>query len=210
MQEEIWKSITGYDGLYEVSSLGRIKRLEQYKYAHNQYGLYKRKMPEKILKTKKGTRKNKNKYLIRNNTPHRQGIVLIDELGLYTRYELSRLVALEFLPNPRNLPYVRIKDANPENCNVDNLEWSDKKNIHTKMFDELNYKIDEISKKDMSMSHKLLKKEWKCKKVKCIELNKIYNSMAEASRDINRGYDSIRIACNKKTKCAGYHWEYVE
>lgn len=28
MQEEIWKDIQGYEGLYQVSNLGRVKRLK--------------------------------------------------------------------------------------------------------------------------------------------------------------------------------------
>ena len=43
--KEIWKDIKGYEGLYQVSNLGRVKSLER-------YDSYNRKVDEKILKTK--------------------------------------------------------------------------------------------------------------------------------------------------------------
>lgn len=30
MEEEIWKDIKGYEGLYQVSNLGRVKSLDKY------------------------------------------------------------------------------------------------------------------------------------------------------------------------------------
>jgi len=35
-----------------------------------------------------------------------------------------RVVALLFIPNPKNLPHVNHKDTNKENCKESNLEWS--------------------------------------------------------------------------------------
>ena len=44
MSEEIWKDIKGYEGLYQVSNLGRIKGLER----RCKTRWYTRKVPEKI------------------------------------------------------------------------------------------------------------------------------------------------------------------
>ena len=30
MEKEIWRSIEGYEGLYEISNLGRVKSLSRY------------------------------------------------------------------------------------------------------------------------------------------------------------------------------------
>ena len=38
-------------------------------------------------------------------------------------YQLHRLIANVFIPNPDNLPQVNHKDKNPSNNSVDNLEW---------------------------------------------------------------------------------------
>lgn len=58
---EKWKEVVGYEGIYMVSSLGRVKRLEHWKnqrtnrpYNHYNY----RKLPEKILSASKGGRYN--------------------------------------------------------------------------------------------------------------------------------------------------------
>ena len=49
---EIWKDITGFEGLYQVSNLGRVKRLE--KVSKGRSKIYReafdRLLPEKILK----------------------------------------------------------------------------------------------------------------------------------------------------------------
>lgn len=97
--KEIWKPIKNYEGLYEVSNLGRIKSLPR-RGTGNQ---------EKILKPKT----TKFGYY---------EIVLIRH---YNRKscKVHRLVAETFIPNPQNKPYINHKDFNGLNNHVDNLEW---------------------------------------------------------------------------------------
>lgn len=91
--KEIWKEILGYEGLYEVSNLGKVRN----------------KKTGRILKL----RGNKKKYW---------RIVLCKD-GVCKEYKLHRLVAQAFLPNPQNFPQVNHKDENPDNNIVSNLEW---------------------------------------------------------------------------------------
>ena len=94
--EEIWKDIKGYEGLYQVSNLGRVKSLKFGK--------------ERILKPGR----KKIGYLI---------VLLYDNNGICKWFRIHRLVAEAFIPNPNNLPEVNHKDEDKSNNRVSNLEW---------------------------------------------------------------------------------------
>lgn len=100
--EEEWRDIAGYEGLYQVSNLGRVKSLN---YRHTGKG--------KILKP------DKNKYGYLQVTLYKN--------GKYNRRFVHRLVARMFIPNHKNLPQINHKDENKENNRIDNLEWCDAK-----------------------------------------------------------------------------------
>ena len=100
IMKEIWKDIDGYEGLYQVSNLGRIKVL-----AHT----FKRYSSERILDFSKYDHKYISVNLYDGNKCH---IV-----------SLHSLVAQAFIPNPDNLPMINHKDENPSNNRADNLEW---------------------------------------------------------------------------------------
>lgn len=107
---EEWKSIPGYEGLYEISSYGRVKSLDRYvKVKSKSYRLQKGKMLSPI--------KNKYGYLQ----------VFLCCNGKYKIISVHRLVALTFIPNPDNLPMINHKDEVKTNNSVDNLEWCTEK-----------------------------------------------------------------------------------
>ena len=92
---EIWRSVIGYEGLYEVNNIGRARNPRT----------------GKLLKPYK----DKYGYLCVN----------LYKDGIRKNYFIHRLVAQSFLPNPDNLPQVNHKDENKENNCVENLEWCD-------------------------------------------------------------------------------------
>lgn len=96
---EIWKDIEGYEGLYQVSNLGRVKSLN-----------YLRTGKEKILSQSK----NPNGYLKVN----------LYKNGKKGNWYVHRLVAEAFIPNPQNFPEVNHKSENKEMNTVDDLEWT--------------------------------------------------------------------------------------
>lgn len=107
---EEWRSISGYEGLYEVSSFGRVRSLDRYvKGKSESYRLYK----GKVL----SPGKDKGDYLF----------VILCCNGKVYRKCVHRLVAEAFIPNPDNLPEVNHKDEVKTNNSVDNLEWCDRK-----------------------------------------------------------------------------------
>ena len=100
--KEIWKDIEGYEGLYQVSNMGRVKSLGNNKTRK-----------EKILKSSKSNRG----YLV----------VHLYKEGKVKGYSIHRLVTSAFIPNPNNLPQVNHKDEDKTNNRVDNLEYCDSK-----------------------------------------------------------------------------------
>lgn len=99
--EEIWKDITGYEGLYQVSNLGNVKSFR----GSTKYG----KPKEFILKPS----------VINSG----YGVVTLYSGTSKSKHQIHRLVASAFIPNPFNLPCVNHKDENKLNNRVENLEW---------------------------------------------------------------------------------------
>ena len=105
--QEIWKDIPNFEGLYQISNYGRVKTLEKY--------------ISSGIKNNNQVRR-KSKLLKQYN---KQGYLQVSLSKNHRRYyfNVQRLVAIAFIPNPNNLPQVNHIDENPLNNNVENLEW---------------------------------------------------------------------------------------
>lgn len=110
MTKEIWKDIKEFEGLYQVSNFGRIKRLSKKVYnsglVHNKKYFISKEIILKNATISKG-------YL---------GVTLTKDKKRYPK-KVHRLVAQAFIDNPENKPQVNHKDCNKQNNCVDNLEW---------------------------------------------------------------------------------------
>lgn len=122
--EEIWKDKKDYEGLYQVSNWGRAKSLDRYIKGKGHSLQFKK---GRILKPMK----DNNGYLK----------VRLCNGEKSKTFNLHRLVAEAFLPNPDNLPQVNHKDENKLNNSVDNLEWCDSR--YNKNYGTRNKRISE-------------------------------------------------------------------
>lgn len=94
---EIWKEIKDFEGLYSISTSGRVLNI----------------LTRKFL----SANRSKNPYLKVNLTKDKQA----------KTFKVHRLVAETFLPNPENKPEVNHKDGDKLNNFLSNLEWNTKK-----------------------------------------------------------------------------------
>jgi hypothetical protein len=103
---EIWRPVPGYEGLYAVSSLGRVKSLPKLK--HTPHG---------------GTFLSKEKIL--KQSPINSGylIVTLCHNKKSERKLVHVLVAETWWDNPYNYREVNHDDGDKHNNRWDNLEW---------------------------------------------------------------------------------------
>lgn len=106
MEKEIWKDVIGYEGLYQVSNLGRVKSLPRFRKTIHSYI-----SKEKILSPRKVGKDRE--YLS----------VLLQANCVRRNFKIHRLVAAAFIPNPKGYKEINHKDENKGNNRVENLEW---------------------------------------------------------------------------------------
>lgn len=103
--QEIWKDITGFEGCYQISNFGNVRRLDT------------KILFKGTLSIRKGreikTTLNSDKY----------PTVVLCWKSLRKTHSVHRLVAMGFIPNPENLPQVNHKDGNKQHNHFNNLEW---------------------------------------------------------------------------------------
>ena len=112
MKEE-WKDIPGWEGHYQVSSMGNVKSVARY--FINRWG-GKTFIKEKI----KSQRLDGKGYPRVTFSLGRDKIS--GKINHYT-FPTHKLVAMTFITNTENKPCINHIDGNPINNNVSNLEW---------------------------------------------------------------------------------------
>lgn len=177
---EIWRDIEGYERLYQISNLGRVKSLKR-NTAHN-----------RIMKPKK----DKYGYLY----------IGLCKNGELSYKKIHRLVARAFIPNYNNLPQINHIDGNKTHNCVSNLEWCDA-SYNQKHAYRLGLSKSWMKGKfgkDCKFSRKVYQYSLDG------HLLKIWNSISDVNRELDIPVPNVVRSCKEDTRTAGgYKWKYV-
>ena len=190
--KEIWRDIKGYEGLYQVSNLGRVRSV-----THD-------------IVDSLGRRSTKDGKILSLRKSSQTGYPTINLLkdGDTTSCNVHRLVAEAFIPNPNNLPCVNHKDESRDNNCVDNLEWCSyqynntygtAQKRRTESLARFYDTHDEVLKPVVQYSTKG-------------ELIREYRSIREAERTLGLEVSSGISACcaHKLNTAYGYVWRFKD
>lgn len=198
--KEIWKDIPGWEGLYQASTLGKIRSLDRFIYDVFNGVKRKRRLYGRVLIPHLDT--NTGYYGIKlTNGSHRE------------QHCVHELIIKTFKPDKSDFKYcdgetninldkleINHIDENKTNNNITNLEWCTKK--YNLLYGN-------------HMVNGILEAKKKSKKVNMYDMNDNFimqhESIHSASRYINGDRALItRVLKNKGYSAYGYKWKFVE
>lgn len=202
--KEIWKDIPNYEGLYQVSNLGRVMSLHSY--GGNS---------SRIMKPC-GNGTGYLKVMLCKNLQQKQ-------------YLVHRLVAMAFIPNPNNYDFVNHKDENKMNNCVENLEWCTKSYNSIYYLNKDKRRKEEYAsrlrdKETGELSSPAVKHIPRKYFQKVVQKDKdgnvlnVFDNASKAAEKLELYVGNIVAACKanketertKKRTCKGYIWEFLE
>lgn len=186
---ELWLPIKGYEGLYEVSNYGQVKTLKK------PSGL-----GSHCFKKEKIKKARLNKYGYYDLT--------IWKSQIPKHYQIHKLVALHFVDNPFNKPFINHIDGIKTNNCYNNLQWCTASENTRHAFKtglmiprkKESFSVAEIEKLRARCVKKVLKIS-----VSGIILNE-YPSIVDAARDNSLNPQNIYQAIYRKSKSHGFYW----
>lgn len=186
--DELWSPVFGYEGLYEVSSYGRIKRIS-------------RKDPL--------WRRISSKMLIPQINSWWYLAVGLSKNNVRNTKKIHRIVAKAFIPNYENKPEINHKNWIKTDNTIDNLEWVTPSENMLHKYRVLGYttseKTRETARKNWIITQKRLT-ELKKKKVYQFDFNKKLIWSFESTRDAERKTWTHQASISR---CCLWAWKYA-
>ena len=189
--EEVWKDIKGYEGLYQVSNLGRVRSLDR---------------EVKCRTSSSGVSKRKGYILKPGIASNGYLMVALYNNKVQKCRTMHSLIAEAFIPNPDMLPCVNHKNGNRTDNRLENLEWV--------TYSENNYHAVRKLGRTSPWKGKFGKDNPHSKPV--IQLSKDgkiiaeYESAKDAARKLNTSQGRISDCCRGEKKYhLGYIWKYI-
>lgn len=182
--EELWVSIKEFDGLYLISSHGRIKSLP------------------KSVKISNGNYRITKERILKNQIDHRgYECIILRKNKSYKSFKVHRLVGKYFVDNCNGYNEINHLDGNKLNNIFSNLEWCNRSInlIHA-------YKK---GLKVISDNNKLKLSIHNSRKVICTKTNTIFNSIVDAANSINMNKVTLNCKLLGKRKNDTY-FKYVQ
>lgn len=172
------RDIPGFEGKYAVTSCGKV-----WSYKHR-----------KFLKPK----------CVRGYSR----VDLVDKDNVIHQLNIHRLVALTYIPNPENLPFVNHKDECKTNNSVQNLEWCtcQYNNVYGTRLKRVweNMSVDGRE----NILRTLVRA--RSKPVRCVDTGVDYASAADAQRKTGICGSHIGSVCTgNRNRAGGFRWAYV-
>lgn len=185
---EEWKDVAGFEGIYMVSSFGRVLSLERYVESGNS------------IKTI-----NKN-ILSGSITPNNYIQYKLWKGNKETHMYAHKLVALAFIPNINNYPCVEHIDANSMNNKVGNLRWC------THLMNNNNPITRERYNNTISKNPEMCK--WTPKEVVRINIKnrndiKYYKTVGSTKEDGFNPSQVSAVCLGNRRSHKGYDWMYL-
>lgn len=195
--EEIWKDIEGYEGLYQVSNLGKVRSCDRY--------------VRSVSKSGKVYRRRLNGLILQDYQSDGYHMIDIQKYNIRESFLVHRLVAKAFVDNPDNKPAVNHIDRNKDNNSYNNLEWvtNQENSQHAKL---TGHDFGKAWRgKHMTHDQRLNLSKCSTKKmpVKCIETDQTFESIKSAADTYNVTSETIRYSIRNSKPIKNKQYTFI-